>query len=80
LSQAKERQIYKVKYRIKKNLSDKLAVGLSSGVSKAGVSIALEYAFTHWFAITGEAVYKSMNWFDRSESETAANVNFEFRF
>ncbi|MDK9682297.1 hypothetical protein [Pseudoalteromonas shioyasakiensis] len=46
----------------------------------AGVSIALEYAFTHWFAITGEAVYKSMNWFDRSESETAANVNFEFRF
>ena len=39
LSQAKERQIYKVKYRIKKNLSDKLAVGLSSGVSKAGVSL-----------------------------------------
>lgn len=39
LSQAKERQIYKVKYRIKKNLSDKLAVGLSSGISKAGVNL-----------------------------------------
>ncbi len=34
-----ERQIYKVKYKVKKTLSDKLAIGFSGGINKAGVSI-----------------------------------------
>ncbi|XQF90065.1 protease SohB [Pseudoalteromonas espejiana] len=39
LEQQAERQIYKVKYKVKKGLSDKLALGLSSGVNKAGVNL-----------------------------------------
>ncbi len=39
LNQADERQIYKVKYKVKKNLTDKLAVGLSSSISQAGVNL-----------------------------------------
>jgi serine protease SohB len=39
LNQAYERQIYKVKYKVKKNLTDKLAVGLSSSISQAGVNL-----------------------------------------
>lgn len=39
LEQQAERQIYKVKYKIKKGLSDKLAIGLSSSVNKAGVNL-----------------------------------------
>ncbi|MEL0649762.1 protease SohB, partial [Pseudoalteromonas agarivorans] len=39
LEQQSERLIYKVKYKVKKGLCDKLALGLSSGVSKDGVSL-----------------------------------------
>ncbi|WP_404340314.1 protease SohB [Pseudoalteromonas mariniglutinosa] len=39
LQQYTERQIFKVKYKIKKNLSDKLAIGLSSSISQVGVAL-----------------------------------------
>tara|TARA_R110001606_G_scaffold12028_1_gene51835 strand:+ start:23908 stop:24981 length:1074 start_codon:yes stop_codon:yes gene_type:complete len=34
-----ERQIYKIKYKVKKSLSDKLAIGLSNTVNKTGISL-----------------------------------------
>lgn len=43
LSQASDRQIYKVKYKIKKNLSDKLAIGLSTSISKAGINFVSRF-------------------------------------
>ncbi|KTF12003.1 protease SohB [Pseudoalteromonas carrageenovora] len=43
LEQQSERQIYKVKYKVKKGLSDKLALGLSSGVNKVGVSLLSKF-------------------------------------
>ncbi|MEL0632402.1 protease SohB [Pseudoalteromonas carrageenovora] len=43
LEQQSECQIYKVKYKVKKGLSDKLALGLSSGVNKIGVSLLSKF-------------------------------------
>lgn len=43
LEQQSERQIYKVKYKVKKGLSDKLALGLSSGVNKVGISLLSKF-------------------------------------
>jgi serine protease SohB len=38
-----ERQIFKVKYKIKKGLSDKLALGFSSGVNKVGINLLSKF-------------------------------------
>jgi len=43
LEQQQHYQIYKVQYKIKKGLSDKLAMGLSHGVNKAGVSLMSKF-------------------------------------
>ncbi len=43
LEQQDERQIYKIKYKIKKGLSDKLALGFSSAVNKAGVNLVSKF-------------------------------------
>jgi len=43
LEQQQQYQIYKVQYKIKKGLSDKLAMGLSHGVNKAGVSLMSKF-------------------------------------
>lgn len=45
-----------------------------------GANIGLEYEVTSWFVVAGEVVYHHAKWFDRTNSETAANVNLEFRF
>ncbi len=45
-----------------------------------GVNLGLEYEVKPWFVVVGEVVYHHANWFERSNNETAANVNFEFRF
>ena len=39
LASRNERQIYKVHYKIKKGLSDKFALGISSGINRAGVNL-----------------------------------------
>lgn len=39
-----DKQIFKVSYKIKKNLSDKLAIGLSSAFSQAGVSLVSRFS------------------------------------
>lgn len=39
LASRDERQIYKVHYKIKKGLSDKFALGLSTGINRAGVNL-----------------------------------------
>jgi serine protease SohB len=43
LEQQYERQIYKVKYKVKKGLSDKFALGLSSGVNKIGLNLISKF-------------------------------------
>ncbi|MBE0359006.1 MULTISPECIES: protease SohB [Pseudoalteromonas] len=43
LDQQHERQIYKIKYKVKKGLSDKLALGLSSGVNKVGINLLSKF-------------------------------------
>lgn len=43
LEQQNERQIYKVKYKIKKGLSDKLALGLSTSINKVGVNLVSKF-------------------------------------
>ena len=43
LEQQSERQIYKVKYKVKKGLSDKFALGLSSGVNKIGINLLSKF-------------------------------------
>ncbi|KTD97864.1 protease SohB [Pseudoalteromonas sp. H71] len=43
LEQQYERQIYNVKYKVKKGLSDKFALGLSSGVNKIGVNLISKF-------------------------------------
>ena len=40
-------QIYKVQYKVKKGLSEKLAIGLSHGVNKAGVSLMSKFKALH---------------------------------
>lgn len=39
MAQYENKQIFKVSYKIKKNLSDKFAIGLSSSLSRAGVAL-----------------------------------------
>ena len=43
LEQQSERQIYKIKYKVKKGLSDKFALGLSSGVNKIGINLLSKF-------------------------------------
>jgi serine protease SohB len=43
LEQQNERQIYNVKYKVKKGLSDKLAIGLSYSFTKVGVSLLSKF-------------------------------------
>lgn len=43
LEQQHERQIYKIKYKVKKGLSDKFALGLSSGINKVGVNLLSKF-------------------------------------
>lgn len=43
LEQQNERQIYKIKYKVKKGLSDKFALGLSSGVNKIGINLLSKF-------------------------------------
>ncbi|WP_372763175.1 protease SohB [Pseudoalteromonas sp.] len=43
LEQQHERQIYKIKYKVKKGLSDKLALGFSSAVNKASVNLLSKF-------------------------------------
>ena len=43
MAQYKEKQIFKVSYKIKKTLSDKLAIGLSSTLSRVGVSLYSQF-------------------------------------
>ena len=43
MAQYKEKQIFKVSYKIKKTLSDKLAIGLSSTLSRTGVSLYSQF-------------------------------------
>ena len=45
-----------------------------------GVSLALEYELLTWLALTGEVVHHRADWFERTNNETAANLNVEFRF
>ncbi|MEO2267424.1 outer membrane beta-barrel protein [Pseudoalteromonas sp. YIC-656] len=45
-----------------------------------GANLGLEYEFTSWFVVAAEVVYHHAKWFDRTNSETAANLNLEFRF
>lgn len=45
-----------------------------------GASLALEYEFLTWLVLTGELVHHKADWFNRSNNETGANVNLEFRF
>lgn len=45
-----------------------------------GANVALEYSWTNWLAITGEVAVNKAEWFDRDNTQTAANVNIEFRF
>lgn len=45
-----------------------------------GLNLGLEYEIKRWFVVTGEVVYHHAKWFERSNGETAANVNLEFRF
>ncbi|MFY8352302.1 hypothetical protein AAEU29_17305 [Pseudoalteromonas sp. SSM20] len=61
---------------------DKTCVGARfSDTGKAyGASLALEYEFLTWLVLTGEIVHHRADWFNRSNNETGANVNLEFRF
>lgn len=43
MSQYKDKQIFKISYKVKKNLSDKLAIGLSSTLSRAGVALYSQF-------------------------------------
>lgn len=45
-----------------------------------GVSVALEYAFTRNVFGTLEATLHQADWFDRTKSESSANLNVGYRF
>lgn len=45
-----------------------------------GLSLALEYEVLTWLAVTGEVVHHRAEWFERTNNETGAHFNVEFRF